>query len=99
MKKDTLKTVSQKINLVDGTFTPLEALDVIRGLLDEKINFHKLQRLSITEREHYGDTNFPDGRIKELVREKDHAKEIILEAYEKGYKIQIDGILNIQFVK
>ena len=97
--KDSDSKVLQHINLVDGVFTPMEALDVIRGLLDEKINFHKLQRLSITERELYGDTNFPDGRIKELAQEKTHAKDIVLEAYEKGYQIKINGTLNIEFVK
>lgn len=92
-------TVLQKINLVDGTFTAMEALDVIRGLLDEKINFHKLQRLTITEREQLGNTNFPDGRIKELAQEKIHAKDIVLEAYDKGYQIKIKGTLDIEFVK
>lgn len=99
MSQKTETKVLQKVNLVDGTFTPMEALDVLRGLIDEKINFHKLQRLTITEREHYGDTNFPDGRIKELIEEKANAKEIVLEAYEKGYQVKINGTLHIEFVK
>jgi len=35
---------TQKINLVDGNFTVSEASDVVLTLLNEKINFHKLQR-------------------------------------------------------
>ncbi|MAN58995.1 MAG: hypothetical protein CMC08_04070 [Flavobacteriaceae bacterium] len=91
--------VVEKIQLVDGDFTPIEALDVIRGLIDEKINFHKVQRLSITEREQLADTGYPDGRIRELMQEKEKAKEALLEAYEKGYQIRINGILEMEFVK
>ena len=32
---------TKTINLVDGTFTPSEAHDVIQALIDQKINFHK----------------------------------------------------------
>jgi hypothetical protein len=97
--KSEKRVVIEKIQLVDGEFTPIEALDVIRNLIDEKINFHKVQRLSITEREQYGETGYPDGRIRELMQEKEKAKEALLEAYEKGYQIRINGILEMEFVK
>lgn len=91
--------VAQKIQLVDGTFTPSEALDVINGLLDEKINFHKLQRLALSERNINNDTTYPDGRVAELQQEKKSAREIISEARTGGYQIKINGILEIEFVK
>lgn len=53
----------RRIQLVDGTFTPTEASDVINALIDEKINFHKIQRLKIYEGNHQGKTNLLDNRI------------------------------------
>ena len=42
--------VIQKVQLVEGKFTPSEAADVVSSLISEKINFHKIQRLSSLER-------------------------------------------------
>lgn len=83
------------INLVDGTFTPSEAHDVIQALIDQKINFHKFQRLSWCEGDVNADTQYPDGRIAELIEEKKKAKELIAELRKEGKKLRIDGILKI----
>ncbi|AKA34744.1 hypothetical protein [Flagellimonas lutaonensis] len=83
------------INLVDGTFTPSEAHDVIQALIDQKINFHKFQRLSWCEGDINADTQYPDGRIAELIEEKKKAKELIAELRKEGKKLRIDGILKI----
>lgn len=90
---ETLVRTKQKIQLVDGTFTPSEASDVILALLDEKINFHKLQRLSWCEGSTTADTEYPDGRIQEL--EKEIIKEFIASVRHEGKKLKINGILNI----
>jgi hypothetical protein len=90
----TVKT-KQKIQLVDGSFTASEAGDVILALLDEKINFHKLQRISWCEGSEEADTQYPDDRIKELQEEKRIAKEFIASVRHQGKKLRIDGVLNI----
>jgi len=92
---ETLVKTKQKIQLVDGTFSPSEASDVILALLDEKINFHKLQRISWCEGSDKADTEYPDGRIKELQEEKRIAKEFIASVRNEGKRLRIDGILNI----
>lgn len=86
---------TQKIQLVDGVFTVSEASDVVLSLLNEKINFHKLQRLSLCEGHQNANTKFPDERIAELEHEKSVAKEFFAQARSKGNTIKIDGILNI----
>lgn len=86
---------TQKIQLVDGVFTVSEASDVVLALLNEKINFHKLQRLSLSEGSDSANTNFPDGRITELENEKAVAKEFFADCRAKGTTIKIDGVLNI----
>ena len=85
----------QKIQLVKGEFTPSEASDVITSLLNEKINFHKLQRLQATEGDHGCDTGQLDGRIKELEEEKRIAKEFISKTRGAGKNLKINGILEI----
>ncbi|PIB28278.1 hypothetical protein [Maribacter sp. 4G9] len=92
--KKQLKT----IQLVDGTFTPSEASDVITALIDEKINFHKIQRLQVWEGNHKCNTHGLDDRIQQLIKEKQLAKEIINEARAKGTNISINGTLSLKFV-
>ena len=95
IKMETLVKTKQKIQLVDGSFTPSEALDVITSLLNEKINFHKLQRLSWYEGDQNANTNYPDGRIEELEMEKQIAKNFINSVRSEGKRLRIDGILKI----
>lgn len=85
----------QKIQLVKGDFTPSEASDVISALIDQKINFHKIQRLQLWEGNHKCETDQLDGRIKELEEEKRIAKEYIDAARSGGQRLKINGILEI----
>ena len=86
---------SQKIQLVDGTFTPSETADVVLALLNEKINFHKLQRISWCEGSADADTKYPDSRIAELEKEKVVTKEFVTQVRHMGKKLRINGILEI----
>ncbi|MDC6365441.1 MULTISPECIES: hypothetical protein [Flavobacteriaceae] len=92
---ETIVKTNQKIQLVDGTFTASEALDVITSLLNEKINFHKLQRLSWCEGNQDANTKYPDGRIAELENEIKIARKFISSVRQEGKRLKIDGILNI----
>ncbi|UWX55672.1 hypothetical protein NYZ99_04270 [Maribacter litopenaei] len=92
------KKAKKTIQLVDGTFTPSEASDVITALIDEKINFHKIQRLQIWEGNHRSSTSGLDSRIQELLKEKQLAKDIISEARTKGVNISINGTLSLKFL-
>lgn len=86
---------NQKIQLVDGSFTASEAADVILALLDEKINFHKLQRISWCEGSSDANTQYPDGRIKELENEKKITKEFIANVRNENKRLRISGVLEI----
>ncbi|PIB30849.1 hypothetical protein BFP77_03480 [Maribacter sp. 4U21] len=89
----------QKINLVDGNFTVSEASDVVLALLNEKINFHKLQRLSLCEGYSEANTKYPDERITELEHEKSIAKDFFAQARAEGLTLKIDGVLKISVNK
>lgn len=97
MTKELTSTdkVTQKIQLVKGDFTPSEASLIIMNLIDEKINFHKLQRLQVSESSHKCETNQLNGRIQELEKEKVIAREFISNTRVLGQKLKINGILEI----
>lgn len=90
-----IETETQKIELVKGEFTPSEAWDVIMKLIDVKINFHKIQRLQIWEGDHKCVTNQLDGRIQELEREKEIAREFINSKRGLGQNLIISGTLQL----
>ena len=89
--------VLQKVQLVDGKFTPSEASDVISALIEEKINFHKIQRLSLCEGNENSNLSYPNGRIAELKEEKRIAKEFLAKARAQGVNVRINGTLEITF--
>ncbi len=92
-----LTEVKQKIQLVEGQFTPSQANDIVKALLDEKINYHKLQRLSMIVGDEMADVESSDIRIAELIREKKIARDFINMARKEGKNVRINGILNISF--
>lgn len=90
--------VKTEVQLIDGVFTPSEAKDVINALIKEKINFHKIHRLSIWEGNEQNDTKFDDSRVAQLQREKENFQDVYREALSSGKRIKINGILDIEFV-
>ncbi|RME99296.1 MAG: hypothetical protein D6772_07935 [Bacteroidetes bacterium] len=92
---DTLR----KLALIKGSFTPTEAEQVLGKLLQEKINFHKEERLQNWIREHNGNTQVIETRIAELRDEKQNLRRIIEEARKAGFHLEIKGDIEIRFVE
>ena len=95
---EKIEIINQKIQLVRGEFTPSEASDIINALIDEKINFHKLQRLQIWEGNHICKTDHLNDRISELLKEKEIARNFISKARAQGSKLKINGILEFSTI-
>ena len=87
---------TQKINLIDGAFTASEASDIINSVLKVKINFHKLNRLSITEGNDKEECTYDTGRITELMNEQQIAKDFFSQARLNGKKLKIRSIIQIE---
>lgn len=87
-----------QVKLIDGDFTPSEASDVLSALIREKINFHKLHRLSMCEGNIYSDTSFDDSRVAQLSRAKAEFDVFCQEARSAGKKIRINGILDVEII-
>jgi hypothetical protein len=90
------KTKHQNIDLVDGIFSVSDASDIINGVLDVKINYHKLKRLSITEGNINDLCEYDTGRINELLQAKEDAKVFFKELRHSGKKLRINGIISIE---
>lgn len=89
----------EQYELVKGSFTASEAMDIVQALFDQKINFHKLQRLSWYERNVNADTQFPDGRIAELLRDKENARDFLMDKRSEGIRFRIVGNLQIERIE
>ncbi|WP_213521460.1 hypothetical protein [Nonlabens sp.] len=94
----TIKEVINKVQLVDGVFTASEASDIVSNLIEEKINFHKLHRLSLSEGNINSDTGYDDSRVIELTADRKELKQLCREARLTGKKIKINGILEIEVI-
>jgi hypothetical protein len=92
------KTI-QTIKLIEGDFTPSEAADVINAVLNVKINFHKLQRLSRTEGDSGDTCEYDNNRIDELLTSQENAKAFFKKIRQEGGKINIESIISIDITK
>lgn len=90
--------VTHQVKLIDGSFLPSEAKDLINALIDQKINFHKLRRLSLWERDHHDESFFDNNRITQLLQEKKEVIELLKEAKQSGKQLRINGSLNIELI-
>lgn len=98
---ETIKTEKQtimkkqEVKLIDGSFTLPEAKDIMNSVLDVKINFHKLQRLSRTEGNENDNCEYDNSRIVELLDAKHDSKEFLNGLSLLGKKIKIESTITI----
>ncbi|AEE18999.1 MULTISPECIES: hypothetical protein [unclassified Dokdonia] len=99
LQTETATMTDQKINLIDGVFTATEAGDILHAMLDKKINFHKLQRLSRTEGNIDDACEYDSGRIIELLDEKGKLKSFLSDVRADGGKLEIKSTVEIRIKK
>jgi hypothetical protein len=98
MKNATLevsKTIDQQLKLIEGKFSKREALNIINNVVDVKINFHKLQRLSKTEGNINDECTFDNSRITELINDKADMKAFLTSLEANGCNIKISSTIHI----
>lgn len=86
------------VKLVDGDFTPVQAIDIISSLIQQKINFHKIENLQNWEKNHKADPEPFIKRINQLKEANETAKQFIIEMKKNGKRVQIEGNLSINIV-
>jgi Na+/H+ antiporter NhaB len=89
------KKDQQTLKLIEGTFTKREALNIINSVVDVKINFHKVHRLSIQEGNENDECKFDNSRIQELMESKKETKAFLRALESKGQNIKITSTVTI----
>lgn len=87
------EVVSEQLKLIEGKFTKREALSIVNNLVDVKLNFHKIQRLSRTEGNAKDVCEYDNSRITELIDDRADVKAF-LKALENGSKIKIESTIH-----
>ena len=90
--------ISKKIQLVKGRFTPTQAMDIILSLINQKINYHKIERIQLWEKNHKSDPEPLSKRILELQEEKKSAEKFLLKMKAEGKDVTINGVLEFTIV-
>jgi hypothetical protein len=86
----------KNITLIKGEFETEEAKDILRNLLDFKIRFHQIK--SFNSELKYGEKDArSQARILELKESMQKMLEIMEEAEENGYSLNIDAKIEIEF--
>ncbi|MCC4212047.1 hypothetical protein [Leeuwenhoekiella parthenopeia] len=86
---------TETFQLIDGEFSPAEASTVIMNLLDEKINFHKIRKLQIWEKDHTINTDKINARIEALEAEKAKAQQTFKKLAQTNTRLKVDGAIKI----
>lgn len=94
LNQETVTDLQESFKLIDGTFDPSEAADVLFSVFGDKIRFHNIQILSVQER-FSGDTSYSEKRLHELKESKRQVADLILRARDNNYDIEINGVINI----
>ncbi|MGY5846831.1 hypothetical protein ACW6QP_05380 [Salegentibacter sp. HM20] len=89
------QTEMKKIELVRGSFTNSEAAHLLSTLLNEKINFYKIQKLQLWEGNHSCNTEKFDNRIAELEQSTVTIKKWLADQKNNGSNIKIEGQLKL----
>lgn len=86
----------KKFTLIDGTFTPVAAAEILYALISSKINFHGVKSLSIKER--FGeDAKHTTQRLEALKTMRNEVEQLITASRDAGYVLEIKGNIDIVF--
>jgi len=94
-----MKTEEKKeFKLIDSTFTPSEANNVLSDLIKSKINYHKLDDFSQHIR-FERDSQHSKNRIEQLTTTQEELREFINVAKANGVNIVIRSTVFIEYTE
>lgn len=94
-----MKTEEKKeFKLIDSTFTPIEANNVLSDLITSKINYHKVDDFSQHIR-FERDSQHSKSRIEELKTTQAELSEFIKIAKSKGLNLVVKSTVFVEFTK
>lgn len=78
-----------EVVLIDNVLSRSEAKFLMRRFIEEKLNFHKLRRLSVTEGDAGADTSWDDERIASL---EDQLKSLADEVKDLPDEFEVECV-------
>ncbi len=86
----------EQFQLIDGTYSPADAHELLMTLITDKIKFHNLHIHSTKERFN-SDTKHSEERIKALSEVKSSIASMMKLANENNQELTISGVVSIEF--
>jgi hypothetical protein len=90
---ENMKSVQQSeesITLINGTFNPGDARDLLLGFVNNKISFHEMRNFSLEERTGCRD-EASDKRVLELKQSRESIAQLVEKAKAEGRKIKVES--------
>ncbi|MFC2187002.1 hypothetical protein ACFCT7_06745 [Fulvivirgaceae bacterium LMO-SS25] len=85
---------TEKLTLIEGTFSDEEAKEILMNIFSTKVNFHEVKNFSSIER--FGEVDATaQKRIPDLKREVEKLTKILAEARATKKQITINSEINI----
>jgi|TARA_B110000967_G_C18768896_1_gene501991 hypothetical protein len=91
--------MNKQLKLIEGNFSKREALNIVNNVVDVKINFHKLERLSKREGNVNDACTYDNTRITALLEDKADIKEFLMSLEANGANIKISSTIHISVEK
>ncbi|MFQ3296916.1 MAG: hypothetical protein ACI9JT_000690 [Polaribacter sp.] len=91
--------MNKQLKLIEGSFSKREALNIVNNIVDVKINFHKLERLSKREGNVNDACTYDNTRITALLEDKAYIKEFLMSLEANGANIKISSTIHISVEK
>jgi len=86
-----------QFKIIQGTFTPPEALKIIMDMINSKILYHNVEMFSSNIR--FGKpSEFSKIRLEELNTISRILNEKMAEAGRMGKRLKVDGVINISLI-
>lgn len=96
--KNMNPTEKKEFQLIDSTFTPDDANNLLAGLIMNKINYHKIDDFSNHIR-YDRDSRHSRKRIEELQKTKEELDEFTKAAKKKGVNLTVISKVYIEYSK
>ena len=89
--------MKEQFKLIQGTFTPAEAADVMLSLLNDKIRFHSLKMMNL--KDETNNISESRKRLEELKSFKRRVEQMLMAAHHNYMELEINGDIHLRMVK
>lgn len=90
------KEFNQIVQIVNGSFSPTEAGEMLNDLITTRINFHNIQMLRMWEGNHRYNASEWDKKMETLKKDRAEAIALIAKAKKEGFEVEIIGDIKVR---